>query len=82
MNRIMLCAPISGAITQTPDAARFSARVEDLRVIVEARGEIGSFLTENTDIIPDGQDVFISGTLNVASTPMVVQATNVGLPMI
>lgn len=78
----MICAPISGAITQTPDGARFSVRVEDLRVIVEARGEIGSFLTENTDIFPDGQDVFISGTLNEASTPMVVQASNVGLPVI
>lgn len=51
----MICAPISGAITQTPDGARFSVRVEDLRVIVEARGEIGSFLTENTDIFLTGK---------------------------
>ncbi|ADH93446.1 Uncharacterised protein [Arcanobacterium haemolyticum] len=72
----MICAPINGAITQTPDGSRFSVHVEDLRVIVEARGEIGSFLTKNTDIFPDGQDVFISGTLNEASTPMVVQASN------
>ncbi|WP_455952024.1 hypothetical protein [Arcanobacterium haemolyticum] len=78
----MICAPINGAITQTPDGARFSVRVEDLRVIVEARGEIGSFLTENTDIFPDGQDVFIYGILDEASTPMVVQASNVGLPVI
>ncbi|QRV02063.1 hypothetical protein JTE88_08315 [Arcanobacterium phocisimile] len=82
MDRIMLCAPIGGAITQTPDGARFSVRVGDLRVIVEARGEVGSFLTENTDIFPDGQDVFISGTLNEASTPIVIEATNVGLPVI